>query len=187
MTIYYTVYEVECQANGKKYRGAHQTTNPDDAYLGSGPFIKKAIAKYGRQNFTKAILFMALTEEFMYEVEAELIDAEWVKSRRTYNVKPGGIGGAGNRPDDVKLKISNSTVGKKKPVGFGERVSAAKQARPVASRPVGSVNTDEHNAKISAAKKGKPAKKNTCPHCGKTGGAGAMSRHHFGNCKTLLQ
>lgn len=43
--------------------------------------------------------------------------------------------------------------------------------------------TEEHAAKISAALKGKPKKKVTCPHCNKEGGSGLMHRWHFDNCK----
>jgi hypothetical protein len=34
--------------------------------------------------------------------------------------------------------------------------------------------------------KGKPVKQITCPHCNKTGGYGAMLRHHLDNCKHKL-
>lgn len=33
--------------------------------------------------------------------------------------------------------------------------------------------------------KGTNAVKKTCPHCGKIGGAGSMSRFHFDNCKSI--
>ena len=43
----------------------------------------------------------------------------------------------------------------------------------------------ETRAKMSAAHKGRKHSSVTCPHCGKTGGATAMPRWHFDNCKEL--
>ena len=46
--------------NGKFYFGVHKTENPYDEYLGSGTYIKRAVAKHGEQNFRKEILFVSL-------------------------------------------------------------------------------------------------------------------------------
>ena len=43
--------------------------------------------------------------------------------------------------------------------------------------------SEDHKAKISQALKGKPKPIITCPHCGKSGGAGPMKLWHFDNCK----
>ena len=39
------------------------------------------------------------------------------------------------------------------------------------------------SAKVSAARKGVPSRKVTCPHCGLTGGVSNMTRWHFDNCE----
>lgn len=39
--------------------------------------------------------------------------------------------------------------------------------------------------RTSAALKGVPKKRVTCPHCGKEGGEGNMKRYHFDNCKSV--
>lgn len=184
MVIYYTIYETTCLVNGKKYRGAHQTTDPHDDYVGSGSILKRSITKHGRHNFVKEILFMAFDEQSMYDMERLFVDKDWVASPQTYNRKIGGLGGAGDRSIATRQKISNSLKGVSKPDGFGEKVSLTKKLNPKpAPRPRGTKNTNEHNRKISEAKKGKPAHLSTCPHCGKIGGTGAMSRHHFNQCK----
>jgi hypothetical protein len=46
----------------------------------------------------------------------------------------------------------------------------------------GKTHTEETRRKMSEANKG-PKKKITCPNCMKTGGANAMKRYHFDNCK----
>ena len=43
--------------------------------------------------------------------------------------------------------------------------------------------TEETKLKISLNKKGKSLQIVTCPHCGKTGGGGAMNQWHFDKCK----
>ncbi len=47
----------------------------------------------------------------------------------------------------------------------------------------GFTHTETTRKKLSKLKKGIPAKKLTCPHCGLTGGNSNMTRFHFENCK----
>ena len=87
----YTVYKIINSANGKYYIGVHKTMNPDDSYMGSGLAVKKAIAKYGRHNFVKEILFITESKQEAYSKEAELtVD---FNSASVYNMKQGGVGG----------------------------------------------------------------------------------------------
>lgn len=60
-------------SNGKTYTGKHQTDNLDDGYMGSGKLIRRAIAKYGAENFTKEILHAFENEEEMNAKEKELV------------------------------------------------------------------------------------------------------------------
>lgn len=59
MVIYITTNLV----NGKKYIGRDSHNNPN--YYGSGTFLKKAIRKYGRENFKKEILEVCQSEEHL--------------------------------------------------------------------------------------------------------------------------
>jgi len=87
--MFYTVYKTTNLINGKYYIGAHKTLTPYDTYLGSGVALKKAIEKYGEQNFTKDVLFIFDNAEDMYTKEKELV----VISESSYNMMPGGKGG----------------------------------------------------------------------------------------------
>ena len=54
--MFYTIYKITNNVNGKYYIGKHQTKDLNDGYMGSGKFIKRAIEKYGVKNFTKEII-----------------------------------------------------------------------------------------------------------------------------------
>lgn len=91
--MYYTIYKTTNKINGKIYIGMHATNNPFDDYLGSGKHLKRAIEKYGPDNFQKEILHIFDNEEDMKKKEAEIITEDFCNRLDTYNIIPGGKGG----------------------------------------------------------------------------------------------
>lgn len=101
----YIVYKTTNLINGKIYVGVHRT-NPDifDGYIGCGVTKKdkktktkgfpKAVLKYGYENFKRETLFIYPdTEQGMlnaYNKEAEIVNLEFIKSKKTYNLTLGG-------------------------------------------------------------------------------------------------
>ena len=91
--MHYTVYKVTNTINQKYYIGVHQTTDPNDSYLGSGNLIKLAVTKYGSENFVKEILADFDTPEPMFKMEKDLLTEELLNNKNCYNIREGGIGG----------------------------------------------------------------------------------------------
>lgn len=113
--MYYTVYNTTNLINSKTYIGAHKTNNLDDEYVGSGKYINRAINKHGIENFSKEIIFRAVSEDIMYWIERMLVDEEHVKDSMTYNLKLGGQGGfsyinsyCGNQGERLNKHLSHA-------------------------------------------------------------------------------
>lgn len=89
---HYTVYKITNIVNGKIYVGKHHTLNLDDGYMGSGQNLKRALAKYGVENFRKEILFDFDNSDDMNSKEIEIVNEEFVARGDTYNLSLGGAG-----------------------------------------------------------------------------------------------
>lgn len=107
----YRIYKTTNKINGKCYIGASNGNNP--RYLGSGTALKKAIKKYGVENFVLEILETFDTEDEMYAREAEIVNEDFVSSTLTYNCKLGGRGGKGSaRSEEHKRNIAKAIIEK---------------------------------------------------------------------------
>jgi group I intron endonuclease len=91
--MYYTIYRMTNNLDGKFYIGMHQTKRLDDGYIGSGKLLKRAITKHGEENFSKEILFIFDCRQDMIDKEIELITEDLVKNPNCYNLTVGGWGG----------------------------------------------------------------------------------------------
>lgn len=76
--------------NGKQYIGTHKTDNFKDGYMGSGKLIKRAIKKYGKENFTSEVLISHPNYEEAAEFEAKLIERVNTLVPSGYNLSPTG-------------------------------------------------------------------------------------------------
>jgi group I intron endonuclease len=94
-STFYTIYKIINHVNNKIYIGKHQTTDLNDSYMGSGKLLKRAIKKYGIENFTKIILHVYNTENDMNLKEKELVTEDFCLRPDTYNICAGGKGGFG--------------------------------------------------------------------------------------------
>ena len=83
---YYGIYKITNLVNGKMYIGQHVTDNLDDGYMGSGKLIKRALTKYGVENFRKEWLGFYEDEEELNYIERVFVDETWISRSDTYNL-----------------------------------------------------------------------------------------------------
>jgi group I intron endonuclease len=112
--MFYVIYKITNQIDGKFYIGSHKTKDLNDNYMGSGKYLKRAIEKYGIENFTKEILFVFDTPEQMCAKEAEIVNEDFLVVENTYNLKKGGFGGWDYLNQDKELHSTRSAEAAKK-------------------------------------------------------------------------
>jgi hypothetical protein len=99
----YTIYKITSKVNNKIYVGFHQIEEDrilcaknengsiyEDKYLGSGKIIKRAVAKYGPDNFSQEILGIFDTKEEAEELEKRIVNKEFTLDDNNYNMALGG-------------------------------------------------------------------------------------------------
>ena len=106
--MFYTIYKITNKLNNKYYIGMHKTNNLNDDYMGSGKLIRRAIKKYGVENFHKETLHVFDNEIDMHNKEKELV----VLNEMSYNLCDGGKGGFGylNKQSEKKDWVRKGRV-----------------------------------------------------------------------------
>ena len=103
--------------NGKRYIGKRTYTGTNilnDSYLGSGTVLKKALNKYGADNFKKIIIAVCDTELDAYGYEKTLIDQLGaVHSKEYYNLIGGHDSIQKVDSKDVQIILLDTTTGQR--------------------------------------------------------------------------
>lgn len=150
---HYLIYKITNRINGKIYIGQHQTEDLNDDYMGSGKGICRAIKKYGKENFTKEILFYCTDWETMNSMEEMLVDNEFVSRKDTYNMKTGGS--CGILSEEVRRRISESMKGK--PAPWNSHPKSEETRKKISDIKKGKQHSEETRRKISESLKGRSA------------------------------
>jgi hypothetical protein len=156
----YTIYKVTNLANGKIYIGLHKTDDVDDGYMGSGKLLKRAIVKYGRDTFSKEVMYRFDTLDAAIQKEREIVNEDFVARSDTYNIcVGGGLGGkqingltfeGRTHNESTKKLISRAMKGNKHGVGRKLTVDHKKRIAEHNSKlHKGVAKTEEHKQKIS--------------------------------------
>lgn len=158
MKIYNYIYLITNNINSKIYIGKHSTDNIDDDYMGSGKLIKKAIQKYGIENFTKEYLAFCDTEEKLNWLEKFYIKK--YKAREVgYNLTDGGDGTIGYKyTDKAKQKMSEARKKYHHSEESKRKISESLKCHKVAEdtkQKMSEAKLGKHFLKLSEACKGK--------------------------------
>ena len=147
----YYIYRTINLINGKTYIGQHHTKNiMNDKYIGSGKLLKKAVKKYGKENFKNEIV-----EVVESHFQANVMEKVWIKRERAlgkaeYNILDGGAGSADVKcSEEHKRKISASMKNKKLSEEHKRKIAEAKKGKH--RRPF----SEETKKKMSEAHKDK--------------------------------
>lgn len=180
--IYLTVNKV----NGKKYIGQHKCKTENDSYIGTGKTLKKAIEKYGRENFERHTLYKADSPEELDNMEIAFIKVFRATERNDfYNIAEGG---AVNRTLKGKNNPFYGCKGPKHPC-YG-RKHTAEELRKMSESQKGRpwIMKDETKKKISKTMKEKNIKPQPTAYAklkGKKGYAHAGRPHKHVLCVEL--
>lgn len=163
--MYGYIYETTNLVNGKKYIGKHKSTKFDDGYFGSGIALKKAIKKYGEQNFKVIILEeinsnqkeLDLREMYYIKKFNAVKDAKYYN--RSYGGENEGWYGVNKAlkengyPLEMKRKRSQLIKGNKHPM-YGKHHKEESIQKMIRAK-IGKKLTEEQKNKISKSLKGK--------------------------------
>ena len=168
----YYIYRITNKINGKTYIGQHKYKNLNDNYMGSGKLIKRAIKKYGVNNFKKEILEFDIPDvELANDWEQMYILFERVKGKAEYNIANGGGGSPGvtsywcgkHLTVETRKKLSESHKGNLLSEATKQKMSEVRKGKKHSeewSKNISEANkgkklSEEHRRKLSEAKKGK--------------------------------
>ena len=144
------VYAIVNKINLKLYFGSHswEGTGVDKNYYGSGKLIKRAVNKYGKDNFIVYPIKFYDTIEECRQAEEELLNKYNIADNPyCYNLKNSAIGSEKGKPlsDETKKKLSQANKGKTLSDETRQKISQARK---------GITFSEETRKKISQAKKG---------------------------------
>lgn len=146
------IYLTTCLANGKIYVGRHEL-NGDKNYIGSGELFKRAVKKYGKENFKRKILRLcySLHELRVWEHVYIVKYKSHIRSIG-YNIAKGDVNTSEYNPaklPEVREKIRKSHTGKK------HQPRSEETKRKISEALKGRKLNKETKLKISSSMKGK--------------------------------
>ncbi len=147
---YYTNYVTENLINGKFYYGAHETFNLRDSYHGSGMALDLAINKYGIDNFKTTIVWFGETQDEMYDLEALVVDKDFIKRKDVYNLV---VGERRGNPYVPRTKIVSEETRRKRSLSLMGKTRTEKQKIKFKNINLGRVHSEKSRRNMSIAKR----------------------------------
>lgn len=188
----YFLYITTNKINNKRYVGLSKLNKPGvEKYLGSGKHLNRAIAKYGRENFSREIIayydnlsdVIAAEKSFILEHECHLSD-EW------YNIAVGfTTSGFKGKIQTEKHRIAMIELLKDKPRSNDSKLKQSITRKSKIAN--GDYSFNHHTAEqlkliktTGLNNKGRIHKKQLCCHCIKEYGPAPFARFHGDKCKS---
>lgn len=152
----YYIYLTTNLINNKKYIGKH-FGELDDNYLGSGLLLRRAIEKYGKENFSKQILYISQSDDENSLKEKEFIKIyNAIENEQFYNIHEGGKGGntIAGWTEEQRLvyskKLSEQRKGQLNP-RYGIHLSEETKEKIRQNRDTSYMQTEEYRKNMSIA------------------------------------
>lgn len=143
----------------EKYIGKHYG-ELDDNYLGSGTILKRAIEKYGKENFKREILYISKNYQENCQKEKEFIKLyNAVEDRTFYNINEGGDGGdifhllPIEQQEAIREAARERVIGEKNP-RYGIHLSEETKEKIRQNRNTDYMQTEQYKKKMSEAVRG---------------------------------
>lgn len=118
------LYVIQNTVNGKFYVGRH-SRKQEDSYFGSGYALKRAVRKYGKENFQMKYFHWSESQEQLHDDESEVLEillneifeGDWQELKKcSYNLKLNR--GYNSYSEETRAKISAAKTGELHPM-FG--------------------------------------------------------------------
>ena len=112
--MYGYIYKTTNLVNGKIYIGQHKSEKFEpEIYLGSGTLFRRALQRYGRNNFTQQLLCECMNQQEMNAKEKYYIQKYNATDIKVgYNLSVGGIGGSHSAWNKGLTKETDERVAK---------------------------------------------------------------------------
>lgn len=142
------IYITTNLVNGKRYLGLKRFDKKWKNYIGSGMAFKKAVEKYGKENFKRDIIDVAYSEEELNQKEYEYsVFFNVIESSNWYNLVLGGGSTNGYQfSKEQRQKMSKMRKGKPISENARQKISESK---------MGHYTSDETKSKIGDANRGR--------------------------------
>ena len=153
------IYLTTNLSTNEKYIGKHYGELDDD-YLGSGKILKRAINKYGKDNFKREILYISKDYQENNQKEKEFIKKyNAVQDRNFYNISEGGDGGdifhllPIKQQEKIRENTRKRTSGENNP-RYGIHLSEETKEKIRQNRNTNYMKTEKYRKTMSEAIKG---------------------------------
>lgn len=159
--MYGYIYLTTNQVTNKMYIGQHKSEIFDHSYLGSGKLLRKAIAKYGRENFTCILLKECFSKAELNQSEIEYISKYKADTSDSYyNIAKGGDGHT-CKPWNKGLRGLKVSENRLKALDYGRHLpSSEKHKKQLSERRKSCIVSEDTRKLLSQNAKGRVAVNN---------------------------